>query len=95
MDLGMSVLVKEVSGSPMQIDFNPQLIIQKKYGVGIAYRTSNELSFMANIEIKSMIKVGYAFDYALSALKQYQNGGHEIMIIYRLAKNDPRNLPSF
>lgn len=94
-DLGLSGLIKQVSGAPLQFDFNPQLIIKKMVGIGLAYRTSNELAFMANVEIKSMFKIGYAFDYALSPLKQYNSGGHEMMLIYRLAKEEQRSLPSF
>lgn len=94
-DLGFSTMIKQVSGSPMQIDLNPQLLIQKKYGVGFTYRTSKEISFMLNVEIKSMFRIGYAYDYALSALKQFNSGGHEIMLIYRLFKYERNDMPSF
>lgn len=97
-DLGVSTLVKQVSGSPLQADLNLQYIYQKKFGLGASYRTSKDLVALINFRITPMLKLGYSYDYSLSGLRRYNSGSHEIMLIFNLV-NDKKNIgaqvPSF
>ncbi len=85
LDLNVSTLIKEVSGAPLQVDLNPQLIINKKLGIGVTYRTSQDVAGLLNFQIAPMFKVGYAYDYSFSSLGRYSNGSHEVMIIYTMS----------
>lgn len=97
-ELGASTLIKEVSGSPLQADLNLQFIYNRKVGIGASYRSSNDLVGLINFQITPMFKLGYSYDYALSALKKYNSGSHEVMLIFNMV-NDKKNIgaqiPSF
>lgn len=85
--IGVSTLIKQASGVPMQIDLNAQYIYNKKLGLGLSYRTSKELVAMVNYQITPMLKLGYAYDYNMSRLSKYTSGSHEIMLIFNMVKD--------
>lgn len=97
-ELGLSTLVKQVSGSPLQADLNLQYIYNKRFGIGASYRTSNDLVALVNFRITPLFKLGYSYDYALSALRKYNSGSHEVMLIFNMV-NDKKTIgaqmPSF
>lgn len=84
LEFNFSTLLKK--SSTLQADFNAQAIINKFIGVGVSYRTSNELAALVNVRLIEKLKIGYAFDYALSKLSTVSNGSHEIMLILDLNK---------
>lgn len=79
-----STLFKQVSGSPLQIDFNINTMFKDRFGVGLSYRTSNEL--MANIQlyIVPQLLLSYGYEYGFSALNNFYSGTHEVMLVYRI-----------
>ncbi len=85
--IGVSTLIKQASGAPMQIDLNAQYIYNKKLGLGLSYRTSKELVAMVNYQLTPMFKLGYAYDYNMSKLTKYTSGSHEIMLIFSMVKD--------
>lgn len=97
-ELGLSTLIKQVSGSPLQADLNLQYIYNKKFGIGASYRTSKDLVALVNFRITPMFKLAYSYDFTLSALRKYNSGSHEIMLIFNLV-NDKKaigaQVPSF
>lgn len=93
--IGVSTLIKNASGAPMQIDLNAQYIYNEKLGLGVSYRTSNELVGMVNYQISPMFKLGYAYDYNMSKLSRYTTGSHEIMLIFNMAKNPAASVGFF
>lgn len=97
-ELGVSTLIKQVSGSPLQADLNVQYIYNRRLGIGASYRSSNDLVGLVNFQITPMFKLGYSYDYALSALRKYNSGSHEIMLIFNMV-NDKKaigaQIPSF
>jgi len=86
LDLGTSVLMKLVSGAPIQFDVNMQAIYNNLFGIGMSYRSQQVLVAMANVQITKYFKLGYAYDYNFAALKQVSTGSHEIMLIFNLVK---------
>ncbi|MBL4702984.1 MAG: type IX secretion system membrane protein PorP/SprF [Flavobacteriales bacterium] len=84
LDLMTSVLLKNVSGAPLQVGLNAQVVYQEKIGVGLAYRTSKEISVLANYQLTPELKLGYAYDFNLGQIGRYSSGTHEIMLIYNL-----------
>ena len=92
--LNVSTLIKSVANSPIQIDLNTQLEFNNKFGVGASFRTSNILVGLVNFRINETLKIGYAYDYNMTALKNYSSGSHEIMVIFQRAKSNPAYLES-
>jgi type IX secretion system PorP/SprF family membrane protein len=81
-DLLPSLLVKSVSGAPMQIDLNMEARINEKLGAGLSYRTGKILSVLFNMEITKEMRAGYAYNYNFSELSTATSSSHELMIKY-------------
>ncbi|UKN00827.1 PorP/SprF family type IX secretion system membrane protein [Paracrocinitomix mangrovi] len=83
-DLVFSTLVKEVSGSPLQIDFNINTMFKDRFGIGVSYRSSNEVMANMQIYIVPQLMLSYGYEYGFSALNDFYSGTHEVMMVYRL-----------
>ena len=83
-DLNTSLLMKEVSGSPMQLDINVQAVYSNLIGLGVSYRTAQIMVAMMNVRITKHFKVAYAYDIDMSPMKNVSSNSHEIMLIFHL-----------
>jgi type IX secretion system PorP/SprF family membrane protein len=83
-DLNTSLLMKQVSGSPMQLDINVQAVYNNLIGLGVSYRTAQIMVAMLNVRITKHFKLGYAYDIDMSPLKNVSSNSHEIMLIFHL-----------
>lgn len=83
-DLNASLLMKQVSGSPMQLDINVQAVYNNLIGLGVSYRTAQIMVAMLNVRITKHFKLGYAYDIDMSPLKNVSSNSHEIMLIFHL-----------
>lgn len=88
-DVIFSTLLKQVSGSPLQIDFNINTMFKDRFGVGLSYRTSNELMANMQIYIVPQLLLSYGYEYGFSALNDFYSGTHEVMLIYRVNSSNP------
>lgn len=77
-----SALLKVVHGSPVQLDVNANLWIHNVVGVGLSYRSGDSIDAMLEFQINPQLRIGYAYDYTLTKLQQYNSGSHEVMIRY-------------
>lgn len=77
-----STLVKIVHGSPVQVDVNANLWIHDVVGLGASYRSGDAISGLFELQINSQLRIGYAYDFTLTKLQQYNSGSHELMIRY-------------
>lgn len=84
---------------PWQNDFNVSLLIIDRINIGALDRTAfgnknngqklaNYDSFDANLELwpTKQLMIGYAYDYTLTKLGDYNNGSHEIILGYDVSK---------
>ncbi len=78
-----SILIKQVANVPLQFDVNFRGTYKQLVSLGVSYRNSESIVFMTDVIINDSFKVGYAFDYTISGLADYQSGGHEVMFTYR------------
>ncbi len=83
-NLKPAALVKAVSGGPLSVDVSLNTILYQRLALGVNYRFSASVSGMAGFKINDNILVGYAYDYATTALSHYNNGTHEIFIRFEL-----------
>jgi type IX secretion system PorP/SprF family membrane protein len=75
-----SVLVKAVSGAPVEYDLNANLWIQNMLSLGFSYRTGDSYVGMLELQMSKQLRIGYAYDKTFSSLGQLNNGTHELMI---------------
>lgn len=81
-DLNVSTIMKHVSGAPFQVDLGTVCMIKQRFGFGINYRTSNDISGLLRFRLNPYLEMGYAYDYSMSALNNFSSGSHEIMLIF-------------
>jgi type IX secretion system PorP/SprF family membrane protein len=82
-----SILVKYQQAAPMQVDLNCNVMFFDKFWLGLGYRTGANFVGMAEWNITSQLRVGYAYDYMTNMLNNYTNGSHEIMLGYDFGKD--------
>jgi len=94
-----SLLFKHVKNAPFQADINAAFLFKEALWVGASYRTGDALVFMTEYNFSKGIRIGYAYDYTLSQLRNYSSGTHEIMVGYEFMKKDtylsPRRMSYF
>lgn len=82
-----SILLRMQEEAPIGMDFNTNLMFHDIISIGASYRTGRALIFLSQIVVSDHIIVGYAYDYAFSAIQKHSRGSHEITINYRIDLN--------
>ena len=77
-------MTKYVTGAPLSIDVTANVLYNNKFEFGAAYRIDDAISGLVNINVTPSLRVGYAYDYTLSNLGQFNSGTHEIMLLFDL-----------
>ncbi|NND50968.1 MAG: type IX secretion system membrane protein PorP/SprF [Flavobacteriaceae bacterium] len=77
-----SIMVRGVSGAPIAIDLNANVLINKKFEAGLGYRVGDAINAMVNFRVTPELRIGYAYDYTTSNLSDYNSGSHEIFVLF-------------
>ncbi len=85
-------LLKYVNGSPVQMDFNTNLLIKDSFWIGGSYRSADSFDAIAQIYISPNIQLGYSYDFTTTELAKVERGTHEILLQFRLPVKG-RNFP--
>ncbi|WP_163400015.1 PorP/SprF family type IX secretion system membrane protein [Flavobacterium fluviatile] len=73
-----------VSGAPLSVDITANVLYNEKFELGAAYRLNDAVSALMNINVTPSLRIGYAYDYTVSNLGQFNSGTHEIMLLFDL-----------
>ena len=84
-------LLIQTSFRNFQADISTRIFYAKDYWIGLTYRTNNTIIAMAGLQVDG-IYFGYAYDAALSAIRNYSGGSHEVMAGIRLGDNNTRRM---
>ena len=79
-----AMMTKIVQGSPIVLDTSLNVLFNNRIEGGLGYRTSDAVTAMFNVKATTSLRIGYAFDYTLSNLGDFNSGTHEIMVLYDL-----------
>jgi type IX secretion system PorP/SprF family membrane protein len=86
------MLLKMVSGAPAQMDLYTNVIFKEKYTLGVGYRTSDALTFVAKYHITDAIRVSYSYDARISKVATYSSSAHEFMVRYGIKLLPPQQI---
>ncbi len=75
---------KFVKGAPATLDISANLLYNNRFELGAAYRLDDAVSALMNIYVTPSLRIGYAYDYTLSNLGQFNSGTHEIFLLFDL-----------
>ena len=81
-----SVLMKGVSGAPVQFDLNGVISLYKTIDAGVNYRLGDGLGLLFGITIKERLIFNYAYEIPLTPIRNNTQQTHELGIRYRFGK---------
>ena len=85
-----STLIKVVSGAPISMDFSANFLFDEKFELGTSYRLDDSISALASFEITRGFRIGYAYDYTLSNLGDFNNGSHEAFLLWDILSSEKK-----
>ncbi len=89
-------LLKAVEGAPLQADITGNFLISEKFTIGGAYRWDAAWSALVGFQVTDGMFIGYSYDSDIKALRNYNNGSHEIFVRFELFNKYRRvNSPRF
>ncbi len=77
-----SLVVKQVLDAPLTFDISLNSLIYDKFELGVSYRYTDAFIALAGFNITQNLKIGYSYDFNISDLSGYNNGSHEIVLLY-------------
>lgn len=80
-----SAMVKMVRNAPVQMDVNATIIYKNMFHFGMSYRTINEMSVMAQIQVNKHWWIGYAYDVPFGVVADVSTGSHELFIGFEIS----------
>ncbi|MBL4703895.1 MAG: type IX secretion system membrane protein PorP/SprF [Flavobacteriales bacterium] len=84
-----SLMLRYVNPVPAQVSIMFKTTYDKKYWLGLSYRSQDAIGLALGLKVKDRLNIGYAFDYSLGGIQAYQSGSHEIMISFITTSNKP------
>ena len=87
-----TVLLKSVPGAPLEMDFSANFLFIEKVWIGLGYRSFDSFNFLTQYFITEQLSAGYAYDYTLTTLGNYNSGSHELMVNYLFKFDDKKML---
>ena len=79
-----STLIRLQEQGPFSFDVNTTFVFYDAVGLGISYRLNDSVVGLFELKINENFHAGYAYDITNSALNNFSNGTHEIMVNYRI-----------
>ncbi|MFD1096836.1 PorP/SprF family type IX secretion system membrane protein [Salegentibacter chungangensis] len=77
-------MARGVQGAPLSVDVTANVLLYDRLEAGIGYRFDESVTGLVNFKITPQLRVGYAYDYTTSNLSNYNDGTHEIMLLFDL-----------
>jgi type IX secretion system PorP/SprF family membrane protein len=91
-----TTLVKIAWPAPTKVDLALKIMYKKTLWLGAGYRTNDAYYAIIGYNHENRMKLGYSYDFTTTALKNYSNGSHELMlsVIFGKTKQGVQNTPS-
>lgn len=77
-----SVIAVYVPGTPFAFDYSIRLHMYKQLMAGLSFRFGDAIALQLGYTIKENFQIAYSYDFVTSPLRKYQNGSHEVKIIF-------------
>ena len=89
-----SILFKHVANSPFDFDLHSSLIFYDTFWAGLTYRfggigesVGESIDLVLQLQMNNTIRIGFAYDFTLSKVKDFNDGTFELVIDYSLNPN--------
>lgn len=85
-----SFFVKQVQGSPLAVDVSANFLAYETLNLGVNYRWDDSISGLIGFQISPKLNMGYAYDFSINELNNYNSGTHEIFLRYQFISRENR-----
>ncbi|HET8855838.1 MAG TPA: type IX secretion system membrane protein PorP/SprF [Salinimicrobium sp.] len=75
-------MLRGVQGAPLSVDLTANVLLYNRLEAGLGYRFGNSVMGLVNFRVTPELRIGYAYDYITSNLGNYNDGTHEIMVLF-------------
>jgi type IX secretion system PorP/SprF family membrane protein len=91
-----SMLVKsDEKLSQLQVDLSGLVYFKNRIALGASYRHKESINGLIDVWLTNDLRLGYAYDFSTTDIRNYTTGSHEIMLAYRFGRYgallNPRN----
>jgi type IX secretion system PorP/SprF family membrane protein len=90
-----AAMMKAAVGAPLSFDVSGSFLINEKFELGANYRLDDSISGTFLINAFKDFRIGYAYDYTLSELSEYNSGSHEVILLWDILTSDVVVSPRF
>ena len=95
MKLKPAILGRYISGAPFGLDLSANFLFNDKFTLGASYRWDAAMSGLASFQVSKGMMIGYAYDFGLQRLANFNSGSHEIFLRIELASRRQMLTPRF
>ena len=74
--------MKYVPNAPAEFDFNVNVLFARTFWLGASFRTNDAVVGLLEIQLSKKLRIGYAYDFTMTDVKNYSSGSHEVMLEY-------------
>ncbi len=85
-----SFFAKQVLGAPLAIDVSANFLVYETLNLGVNYRWDDSVSALFGFQISPKFNMGYAYDFSINELNNYNSGTHEIFLRYQWISREKR-----
>ncbi len=83
-----SVLIRYAQGSPIVADVNLTFEFFDRFSLAVGYRSLSSLILLTRIRLTNKVALGYAYDFIVNDLGNFNNGSHEILLSISIFDED-------
>jgi type IX secretion system PorP/SprF family membrane protein len=77
-----STMIKAAEGAPLSIDFSANVLLYDELEFGLSYRLDESVAALINVRASRSLRIGYAYDYTLTNLGNFNSGSHEVFVLF-------------
>jgi len=81
-------LWKQVANAPSELDLNLGVLVKDRLLVGGTYRTRASADGFIQFQLDEQWRLGYAYDFSLTRLRQVNSGSHELFIGFDIGRKN-------
>jgi len=79
-----STMVRAQPETPLSVDISANFLFNNIVELGASYRLDDSISGLVNFSITNNFRIGYAYDYTTSNLGDFNDGSHEVFLLWDL-----------
>jgi type IX secretion system PorP/SprF family membrane protein len=85
-----TVMLKMGLPAPLKFDAGIRGIYKETIWLGFGWRSNDAVNGFVGFQYKEMVNIGYAYDFSITNLKNFNTGSHEIMLSVKFGRSAPK-----